>query len=79
MSNEFQWNLQKGDIVSLLTDDAEYHRAEIVGVDKHGTLAVKYYASKDSTRGKAPWTGGEVTDTIDHIKQDKIRMCRRLG
>ena len=72
------FNLTIGDNVSIVTVDTEYALAKIVGIDANQTLAVKSMQSKDSTKGRAMWQGGEIEDVIDHIKQHEIVRIQKI-
>ncbi len=71
-----------GDTITITTEKgnhrAEYQCAEVLGLDEHGTLAIKHHITKDATKGKGPWMGGEVIDTIDHIKAHEIVSVVKL-
>jgi hypothetical protein len=49
-----------------------------MAMDDHGTMTIKHYVSKDLSKGKGPWIGGEVHDTIEHIKAHDIVSCTKL-
>lgn len=70
--------LNIGDTYHIETVSAEYQCARIVGIDSHGTVAVKHYISKDHNRGKCPWIGGELQDKIDHIKRENIIKVTKI-
>ncbi len=80
--NNFGFPLTIGDKVFITANNkitqCEYI-GKIVGI-ANGMIALKHKVSKDSSRdGQNPWIGGEVEDTIDHIKVQNIAFIRKYN